>query len=272
MKIHLIILFSILFLSSCGDDTFKKVEVLNEFRVLAIVANDSELAPGGSTNVFPLISDIKGGRTVQGEVISCIDPGVSRGAPVSCDHDPSASPVTYNVDTSTLTLGAQNTGQAPAHNITIPASIFTGRSDREKFNGVPYLVIFTFTVDGRTVKAFRRINATDRTQKNQNPASPVISINGSTTLNQLPTKGANFNLTTSAPESYQFITIDGTLENRVESLDVSWYLSSGEVDKPKAAVSESVEYEGETPTTSFLLMAIVRDERGGIGFKIEEIP
>ncbi|MFY7994315.1 MAG: hypothetical protein ACOVP4_13540 [Bacteriovoracaceae bacterium] len=273
MKKLILFLFSLLFLSSCGDDTFKKIDLLTEFRVLAIVADDSELAPGASTNVYPLIADISGGnRTIQGEVITCIDPGVSRGAPVSCDHDPSATAINYDIDTSTLAQGAQNTGLAQAQNITVPAAIFTGRSDREKFNGVSYLVLFTFDVDGKKVKAFRRINATNRAQRNANPATPTINLDGTPILNRVPAKGSTLSATSSAPESYQFITIDGVTESRTENLEVAWYLSEGEINKPKSEANEAVEYKGDAPTKPLLLMAIVRDERGGLSFRIEELP
>lgn len=273
MKKLIIFLFSITLLSSCGDDTFKKIDLLNEFRVLAIVADDSELAPGASTNVYPLISDISGGnRTIQGEVITCIDPGISRGASVSCDHDSSATPVNYDIDTSILTQGAQNSGLAQAQNITVPASIFAGRSEREKFNGVSYLVLFTFDVDGKKVTAFRRINATNRAQRNANPATPTINLDGTPILNRVPAKGSTLSATGPTPESYQFITIEGITETRTESLEVAWYLSEGEINKPKSDANEAVEYKGDTPTKPLLLMAIIRDERGGVSFSIEELP
>jgi hypothetical protein len=264
MKIYSLVL--LLLAISCGDDRVKKVEILEDFRILAAVTNKPEVSPGETANLQLFISDVKGGgRVITGTTVACIDPGISFGAKVNCDHDPSAQSDTYTIDTNALDVpNGLYTGLATdTLNVTVPLNIFTGRGSRDQFNGVGFIVIFNFTVDGRNISTFKRITATNRGTFNSNPAGSTILLNGSS-IGSAPEDGDDLEATSSAPEFFDYQTIDGVTENREEKLAVAWYITQGELTKPKSNVGESTSYKGKKSTASSAVIAIIRDERGGV--------
>ncbi len=272
MRNSLTLLPLILLLCSCGNDNLPKVEILKGFRILGISATNPEVAPGGSSTLSVLISDTEGGgRVINGSYIACVDPGIALGAEATCLKDPTAISGTYTIDTTVPDL-ANNlyTGFSGTLGVTIPASILDGRSEREKFNGVGYIVIFTFQVDGRRVTSFKRIISTNRGVLNSNPAAPTILVNGGA-VSGIPREDDRLSVTGLNPESYQFQNVDGTIENRQEDLDVAWYLNSGEVNKPKASSLDQVEIT-EAPSGPFLILSVVRDGRGGLSVQRNFIP
>ena len=264
-KLFLLII-SLLFYS-CGDD-FKKVEVLSEFRILSVVAstNNPEVLPGALVNLQLFVSDVKGGgRVIIGTTVSCIDPGIAFGAKVNCDHDPSAVTDSYEINTTNGDMGAANlfTGLASdILNVTVPAGIFAGRSTTEQFNGVSYIVIFNFTVDGKAVSVFKRIVATNRGSLNNNPTGSAVFLNG-VAITSAPAKDDKLMVTTSSPETYDFINAEGDTETRTEVFQVAWFITQGKFDKPKSDVDETVKYLGDAATIPSLVISIVRDDRGG---------
>ncbi|MCE3014014.1 MAG: hypothetical protein LW878_13215 [Proteobacteria bacterium] len=264
-----LILSLALLASSCGDDTFRKVEQLDRFRILAIEASAPEVAPGGSSNLRLFVSDPKGppaGREITGTLTTCIDPGIALGASVKCDHDPSRVTSSYTIDTRgadfTTNLG---TGLSSSVSITVPGGIFTSRSSREQFNGVGYIAIFSFTVDGSEVTAFKRLIATTRTgaNLNSNPSGASLLLNGAAFAGN-PQKGDRLSLSSAAAQSYDYINVDGSTEVKSEDLQVAWYISETELDAPKTKVGERVEILTEPPAQTYLIIGILRDERGGL--------
>ena len=271
---HLFLCLVILFVVSCGDD-FKKVEILNEFRVLAVLSDKPEVTAGLPVNIQLYVSDVNGGgRLIKGTTIACIDPGIALGARVNCDHDPSAVPGFYSINTSIGDMGAVNlfTGLASAVLlVNVPAGIFIGRSATEQFNGVGYIVIFNFTVDGRSVSVFKRIVATNRVSLNKNPSGSAISQNG-IAPGPVLNKDDELQVTTDAPEVYDFINAEGATETKTETFQVAWFVTQGKFSKPKSNVDEIVEYQGDTPTVPSLVVSIVRDDRGGVEIVRESFP
>ena len=270
------LILSLLFLASCGDDKFNRVEELKGFRILGVVASAPEVAPGGSSNLQLIISDLGGGgRTINGTTKSCIDPGISLGASVSCDHDPSTVSGNYTIDTiNDADLGAANlfTGVASdVVNVTVPATIFVGRSTREQFNGVGYITIFEITVDGKTETAFKRVAATNRGSFNANPSITSILLNGAN-ITSKPNKNDKLQVTTAVPESYNFINVDGAQEFKTEELQVAWYVSYGELNKPKAEAQEEVKYLSSPPGSTMVILTLLRDDRGGFFFQRAVLP
>lgn len=264
---NLLLYFSLFLLASCGDDKLKKVEILNSFRILAIESATPELTQntGLTVTARPYISDINsGGRSLSAVIDGCIDPGISFGAEVTCEGNASKVSVTYSVDTSTLPNLNSGWG-AYSSALTIPDSIFAGRTDREKYNGVPYVIIFKFNVDGTILKSFRRILVTNRTDLNTNPTLSALLLNSSTISK--PNLNDYLSATASGSENYNTILADGTLENKNEALTMAWYVSSGELNISKASASESVQYKNSTPTTQLLIIGVLRDERGGVAVR-----
>lgn len=256
---------------SCGDDNFPKVEKLDSFRILGIIASASEVAPGGSSNLQVIVSDVSGtAPTISGTYETCIDPGIGRGAPVAC-------PVVLQSGAYDLTFGtllpspALRTGvNALTLNVTAPAGILTGRSAREQNNGVGLIVIFRFGVNGKEVVAFKRIIATQRAALNANPSITGLFANG-TPVTTLPPDNSDFSLTANAPEQYDYINIDGTGELKREVYEVAWYTTAGEFSRPKARVEEKSELKLKSQGPA-VFVGILRDERGGVDFAKVAVP
>lgn len=254
MKYLLLILLCV----ACGDDKFRKVEKLEPgFRVLGIVASQPEISAAVTVNLEVLASNINGSGTVNGTYEACIDPGISRGARVSCAHDPSKQTGSYSI-----TFGPSGVAAGAPVGIAVP-DVRIGRNVRDRFNGVGYIVIFSFIDGGQTSTAFKRILVSDR---------PVVNINpGTITINPvgLPTDGTRLTATASNPRQvYDVINVDGSVETRTEQYEVAWYTNSGEFDNSKARIDEDVEFKGKTPPT--FIMSIVRDERGGLSYDINQ--
>ena len=247
---------------SCGGDDFKKIEKLGDFRILAIKADTPEVLPGTAVNVQLFISDIKAaGRAINGTYITCIDPGIAYGAKIGCDHDPtSAAPVAYNIITTT--------GFTTPVTITVPNTIFYGRSTREQFNGVGYIVIFNFTVDGQDVSTFKRITATNRGSLNSNPSGNNILLNGAT-IASFPNVNDQLKVTSNPPENFNYQTSEGAIESRTEKMQVAWYVSEGELENSKSDVDEAVKFTGIAGPGPKLVIAVIRDERGGVDVELK---
>ncbi len=266
-------IFLILLCFSCSDDKFRKVDKLETFRILGAYTATPEVAPNTAFSVRLLVSDVNGSApTITGTYTACIDPGISLGAPVSCDHDPSSVSAAHTITFATLTPSTNlRTGlNAASVNLTVPATILTGRSTREQHNGVAYIVIFRFTYDGREEVSFKRIIATSRATLNQNPTGSTIYSNGSA-ISTAPSEGEELIATTSAPETFDVINVDGSYETKTENFQVAWYSTVGSFDKPKSGVDEGVEYQGKFVRPS-LILAIIRDERGGFDFQKVDFP
>ena len=274
MKILLLISFMLL--AGCGDDKFNRVEELKGFRILGITATSSEVAPGGMSTLQLIVSDRSGGgRVISGTTESCIDPGIGLGAEVSCDHDPATVKTAYTIDMANdADLGSANlyTGLATdTVNVTVPATIFAGRSARNQFNGVGYITIFNFQVDGTTISAFKRVSATNRGTFNNNPTISNVLLNG-VAIAVKPNKDDKFKVATSAPETYTFMNVDGSQKVKSEEQAVAWYVSFGELNKPKAEVNEDVKYLSNSPGSTMIVLCLVRDDRGGIVFQRSVLP
>lgn len=276
LSLGLLLLLSV-GLVGCGGDGFPKVEALSEFRILAVVASAPEVAPGGSASVVLYVSDPKGaGRTVTGTYDICLDPGISFGATPSCAGVPGATSGSYSIDFSTDSDLAANfyTGStATAVTVTVPATILSGRDSRAQFNGVAMIIVFTFVVDGKTVTAFRRISATNRGSLNANPAAPTALLNGGA-FASVPRKGQSLSLLgVGDEETYSYRTVDGSTETRQESYEVAWFTSSGELDRAKVGIRDSVKFKkGPSATGPYVSVAVVRDERGGVAVRRVYIP
>jgi hypothetical protein len=269
---RLLIWPTLILLASCSNDNFRSVEILSEFRVLGIYATKSEVSAPDSVDVQVLVSDVKGGgRNISATWEACVDPGVALGAPVKCDHDPLKLSGSYTVDTSALP--EMFTGLGPTLTLNVPSQILLGRTEREKLNGVGYLVIFRFDVDNKEVMAFRRVSAVDTSLRelNTSPTGSLLLNNGAP-LTAPPEKNSQLTITSSPAESYRYLTIAGVLETRLENYEIAWFATEGKFDKPKSTINDTVIFQGNTPSRPFLILAVIRDERGGLDFVSEYFP
>lgn len=260
-------LILLLLCAACGGADFQKVERLESFRVLGISTSQSEVSPGDTVNdIRVFFSDVNGGRAISGTTVACIDPGIALGAKVNCDHDPSRVTGVYNINTSTEDQsGGLFTGLAVTQaSITVPSQIFVGRSAKEQSNGVGYIVIFNFDVDGKQVTAFKRIVATTRPVKNTNPSGSIL-LNGAP-IAAFPNKEDKLLLSSNSAETYDYENVDGFVEAKTEEIQVAWYITSGKLTKPKTFANEETEYQDDRAAGKFTLVAVIRDERGGISF------
>jgi hypothetical protein len=255
-------LLFILLCLSCGDDGFRKVEKLEGFRILGIVADNSEVAAGASVTVNALIADVNGtDNLISGSYVTCVDPGISRGAEASCDTPVSAG--SYNINMTDPGLTGR-VGLGPNLSVNVPLTILNGKSTLEKFNGVAVIVIINFTVNGVNHSAYKRIVATDGTRaRNTVPTGSAILLNNQV-IASAPVDGDNLSVTTAPAETYEVMNVDGAKETLTEKYEIAWYTNSGKFDLPKAKIDEVVEYQGDTPST--LTIAVIRDERGGLDF------
>jgi hypothetical protein len=265
MKPYLLLLLCLCV--SCSDDNFNNVETLGDFRVLAVIADPPEVgAAGGNVNLQLYVSDVKsGGRSFTGTTVSCVDPGISSGASVSCDHDPTRQTDTYTVDT---TAGDPSGNLSTGLNtdvliVNVPGQLLTGRSARDKFNGVGYITIFNFNVDGKAVKVFKRITVTSRADQNTNPFSSSIELNGSG-FSGTPKKDDSLSISSSDQETYTYQNVDNSTEVLQENYKVAYFVSSGELNRPKADVGEKSKFTKGLESGQFVIISVIRDERGGV--------
>lgn len=271
--IKFVLLITTLSFWGCGNDDLPKVETLSGFRVLGILADSPELAVGGTANLQLLVSDVNGGgRTISGTYRACPDPGISLGATPSCDGVTGATAATaFSVDFSTL--GTSYTGlSATTYAITVPADLLDGANTIQQTNGKGYVVVFNFNVDGKTVRAFKSLFVTTRGTKNSNPANPTIRLNGGAFAG-LPVINDRLtidNLTDE--ETFQAYFSNGTLATITESYELAWYVSKAKLSAGKVAEGDSVKFETAPAAGPFVAVVVVRDERGGMGYQVVNIP
>jgi hypothetical protein len=126
------------------------------------------------------------------------------------------------------------------------------------------------TPDGQTIKAFKRLPVTTRATKNSNPTLGNILIDGNS-FATYPSDG-DFSLSaSSSEESYQFQTADGSLTTQTEELNVAWYVSDGEINFPITTKSGTTRFK-KGDKSSLVVVAVIRDGRGGMAVQIKKVP
>ena len=79
-------------------------------------------------------------------------------------------------------------------------------------------------------------------------------------------------MTTASAETYDFMNIDGSQEVKAEELSVAWYVSYGKFNKPKAEVGDDVKYLSHTPSSTMVVLSLLRDDRGGVFLERAVLP
>lgn len=253
-------------LGSCGNDELPKYQLLDRLRVLALKADLPEVAPGASVTLTPLVSDPLGGsRTLTYNVETCLDPGVGIGADVSCAHDPTKTTQSGSISFA----DARRTAVAPTFTITVPATVFSGRSALDQFNGVAYLVLYRVSAaGGEATSSFRRIVATTRAMKNANPLLGQITVDGSA-ISSLPATEKALKATISAgAETFDVKGQDGSLRSRAETLTLTWFINEGELKYARTQADSTNLYTPPASPSALgpFLVVVLRDDRGGVDF------
>lgn len=229
-----------------------------------------DVSNGAATiTITPLVSDTQGaGRTLTYTLEACHDLGVSLGALPSCNADP-----LKQSQTGTFTLTGPNfTGtHTPATAITIPVTAWTfpyTRTDIEKHNGVPFVILYKLTSEsGESITAFRRIIVTNQSPLNSAPTLSAIQASGAT-ITELPESSVTLKpVITGEPETYSFKNSEGTVIQRKEQFTVTWFVNRGSVERSRTDLRSENTWNGASNAEgSRFLIAILRDDRGGISF------
>ncbi len=277
---RLLLSLTIICLVGCNKTDLPLYVKLGDLRVLTLKADQSEVNPGTSVTLQPVISDLDaGGRTLTVTVQSCIDPGVSVGALPQCLHPDSSTSSTFA--TSTLSSNGTFTGLAPSFVINVPAAPanYVAASPIAKYNGVIYLVIYTITApDGTSVTSFKRLIVSDpsKTQKNANPAISSVTVNGTAlaATTTFSSAGMDFNpIFSVAGESYQMKRPDGTLVSFSETLTNTWFYTDGSSKYFRTLGTDSDHWDPPSAKPTGRAAAVVlvsHDGRDGEDFKIFE--
>lgn len=270
----LVLLLS-LFLFSCEKDNLPEFNRLEGLRVITLQANTPEVNPGTAVTMTPIVSDIHS-TSLSYSVTTCLDPGLSYGAQPTCEGNPSKVVIATAAALTLPGVAESWTGAADTFVVNVPSDtvMFAGRTPAEIYNGVNYLVIYTLTNNtGQSVTAFKRIvvSETAKIAKNVNPVTTQVFADGSplTTMNW----GSKFNLSTdlSMVSAEAYVVKNTKLESfaKTENLTTTWFITDGEAKYFRSAGTDSNEFNapGQPPVgRSFYLMAVSRDDRGGVSF------
>ena len=268
----------ILAISGCGGNTLPDYNVLSSLRVLALQADKPEAHPGDAVTITPYISDINGGgRALTFSAEACLDPGTAYGATPSCIGNPTR--VVLNTQFSAAAPASQATGSTTTIAVSVPATLLTGQSAQNIYNGVSYLFIYQLFGGSETVTAFKHILVVDPSKAtlNSNPDSAGaldILFNGaaSATVVTLPSGDQTLSLQypAGAIETYQVMKSDGSFQSMTESLTTTWFVTDGSENHYHTINNGTAIWTppgGEPTSRKVVLAAVVRDGRGGIAFK-----
>lgn len=253
----------------CGDDNLKKYKLLGNLRILALVANQPEVAPGSTVTITPLVSDIGGlGRTLTGVAEACPDPGVSYGANPTCSGVSGAQSITIGGGANFTLTGPEYTGTANTFNVTVPTDLLSGKSTAQSLLGVTYLVTYRLSAAGESQEGFKRIVVSLNPTKNQKPTLTGVLISGSAAT-VLPGAVASLapNISAASTETYLTYNTDGSLNTVTETLTTSWFAGRGNIDRTRTESSGTNTYTPSTGPGDVIVM-VTRDERGGAAYCI----
>lgn len=271
--------FNLLFyfvLISCSKSDFPNYSDLGKLRVLSLVADRPEVSPGDSVQIKPYVSDLNGVAPLSFEAQGCISPNVEYGAEPSCEGNLTSQNLASG---SLVQPNSSNnyTGEADSFTFSVPSSqdIFSGRSERDQYNGVSYLVTYRLMAsDGRSVSSYKRIVVSTRSIKNTNPVIADIVNDGVGYNSLLYGQGVALNLSiSSGPETFYFMNSDGTIAEEQEDLTFTWFISDGEIKASRTVQGESNEYTnpGEIPQgRDAFIIVTARDNRGGNNILIKK--
>ncbi len=267
-------------LCGCSDMGLPEYIKLDRLRVLALIPDAPEVAPGATVTITPVVSDYGANRTLTFSAEACPDPGLTLGRDPSCESSALRVSVgSGNVSFPNGTHATNRTGLTTSLPVvTVPATILTGLPSDVQFNGVFYVVTYTLSAsDGSQVKSFLRIRVSNKSPKNNNPVINDILANGSSLANN-PINEVSLTLSFSAGSKETWTTqrSDGTFTSQTEVLTTTWFYTAGKMKVFRTLDAEANTFQGSSSAPpsglNHLLVAVVRDGREGIAASIRIFP
>jgi hypothetical protein len=289
-------------LCGCGAQLAPET-LVDKLRVLSIVAQPPEVAPGGSTALSIL------------ELDPSRPGGVTTVLWVGCDPDPFGSSRSACNDTSALLMptsfttfppGVKVLGIGPKATYSTDAALFDhpGIDDSIKQNGVVgqvlAVVIGEFldpTASNEELKALferiekqeiqsvyalTRISVSERAVLNQNPHLDSVTADGAAlptgaTLQVEQGEGVTLHVAGGDKETYALVLPEGTM-TYTETLVGAWYSSGGRFDQPRFDLASGTDTVFTAPGSpdnpddpvpdkrGGTIWLVLRDDRGGQAF------
>lgn len=275
------LLFSLFVLTAC-DNGFRPVTLIEDMRLLGIRAEPSNLRPGESTRLTPLLLDPSRATPDTILWLGCdADPLNENRSPctdAATLQDPSA--LTGGNGTASLPPGVALIGFNDRAQYTVPAGLFDvlpPEDPRRKSGTVGLVIGFAVAetvkpaapmeelqalfdrVQRKEVKsiiALFRINVAEDLERNTNPAVDAITLGGERWprgAKLLVREREPVTLDLEAPdaafESFQLINSLGS-ETRTERILTSWFSTAGKFSEETTALREGVKTIFTSPGTS----------------------
>jgi len=261
---------------SCGNENLPKYRDLKNLRLLGLIADAPEVAPGSTVTITPVISDTEGnGRGLLYTAESCLDLGLSYGGSPNCENNPTRTIVANSQPVTGLSGPAFTAAVSSTFSVTVPSSavIFAGRSSIEQHNGVPYLINYrVLASDGSvSVSAFKRVLVSTRTTKNQNPVLSDIFSEG-LPMSSYPVGPVRLkpNYPEAAMETYAVMDSQSNISTKTEEIRMLWFTNYGKVVETPTEAKGETSYEPITKPDdkTVVLVGLLKDDRGGAAVKI----
>ncbi len=285
--------------TGCGGSSLSQSWQLDRLRVLAVRGEPAEPRPGDVVS-FESLTYLPTDQQLDLTVwFACLP---DQASDFGCELDASAFDSLSGVDPEALTpeeqakllqqlLDAGLIGVEPWFPPTwvAPADALDGLSDTERIEGVSAVINLTAMPTGAqsesdTEIAYKRLPISEALTPNHNPDIVAFTVDGEV-FAPGGTVGVDWGepveieplLAADALETYTYRTSDGVDEERTEEPFVSWYVEAGSFDQPyslyptlpvtwTAPLSPEDVHVGDGSTTSWRLIAVIRDRRGGMGW------
>ncbi len=270
-------------LTGCGIEDLAQSWQLDRLRVLAVRATPAEPRPGELVTIDSLLY-VPPETTLSGTLYqACLD-----FSDFGCAVDDSVIDQLSALDPTTATpeqlaeaiellqeagvIGFEP-GWAPTW--TPPADALDGLTDAERAEGLNAVInIMAFAGESfdDAELAFKRVPVSEATTPNHNPTLTSLTIDEEITTGSFSaTAGQAYELapllSDDSVETYTYITEAGVTEERIEEPYITWYAEGGTFDQPYSLYPETTaEWTAPKETFSGVIVAVVRDRRGGMGW------
>ncbi len=294
MKTYFFIIFISLCLSACSDDDFTRSSELGSFKVLAVKANTPELNINSLPTTIDLelyLSDLNSeSQSITVSLEGCYDIGfIDEDGEIDCEKANDKQNLTFTAINNSgasgefdSSLGLRTGLYQTYENINIPKPPFDFLKlpPADQFNGRPYIIVISITTNNITQKVIKRINITNRTSNintNPLPASKIvfddIAVSSQTKFPNKETKITIEHLPNSK-QGYSLIDNTNKTKQVSEQLSTSWFLSAGNLTKDSSLEDQYTTFKKEDKTIDLtkphILVAVTRDERGGVQVDVIE--